>query len=41
MVNKPVSACHSIIFKIKEEFVIILTHQEIGIKQIIKSPHLP
>lgn len=41
MVNKPVSDCHSIILKINVELVIIFAHQEIGIKQTIKSPHLP
>jgi hypothetical protein len=41
MVNKLDSACHSIILKIKLELVIIFIHHETGIKQTIKSPHLP
>lgn len=41
MVNKPDSACHSIIRKIKLELLKIFAHQETGIRQTIKSPHLP
>jgi len=41
IVNSELSVCHSIILKIKFELLIMLAHQEIGIKQIIRSPHLP
>ena len=41
IVNKLDSACHSKSFKRKLEFIKILAHHETGIKQIIKSPHLP
>ena len=40
-VNKPDSACHSIIRNIKFELLIILEHHVTGIIQTNKSPHLP
>ena len=41
IVNKLDSACHSSSFRRKLEFIKIFAHQDIGNKQIIKSPHLP
>jgi len=40
-VNNPDSACHSIILSIKLALLNMFAHQETGIKQTIKSPHLP